>query len=482
MIDGKLLELWRAGESARLSRLKAFLSIPSVSADSAYAEGMAAGADFVAGQIEASGGSAKRVETPAGRDAVIGRWEVCSAARRAAAEARGSGSAGGPQAERGLLFYGHYDVQPPDPLELWQTPPFEPTVRDGAIYARGASDDKGQVLCFLEAMRLWREAYGGPPAPVTAIIEGEEEIGSPGLPAVLDSQRDELRGDFVLISDTAMWDRKTPAITYGLRGLLYYDLRLHQASRDVHSGMYGGVFANPAVILARVLGGLFDADHRVAIPGFYDDVSSPSEAEREAWSKLNFDPERDLLDPIGVAEPYGESGYTTLERKWVRPSLDVNGLFGGYAGEGAKTVIPASAGAKLSFRLAPNQSATRIAEAFEAWLERQPVHGCRWRITRHGAAEPAMTPMDSPWVQAAGGALRAAQRALRIEGREPVLVREGATIPVVAEFEKTLGLTSVLMGFGLSDDAVHAPNEKFELACFDLGCLSHAAMAGELVG
>ena len=290
----------------------------------------------------------------------------------------------------------------------------------------------------------------------------------------MESHRDQLNADIAIISDTAMWDPQTVAISYGLRGLLYFDVQLHHANRDVHSGMFGGAFANPANALTGILGKLFDENHRITIPGFYDDVADLAEDERQQWSQLGFD-EADFFGSVGVTQDYGEKGYSLLERKWARPSCDINGLYGGYGGAGAKTIIPDSVGAKVSFRLAPNQSPNKIATAFEAWLKSHDVHGCRWQITQFGQADPVVVSSDSPYMTAAGEAIK------RTSGRPPVLIREGATIPVVADFKNLLDIDTLLIGFGLHDDRIHAPNEKFDLDNFALGCDTHAAVLAELV-
>lgn len=449
-----------ADKTPALERLKQFLAIPSVSTDLAYKEDVKRAAEWLALSLRDAGLEVK-VHLTKGHPVVL---------------AQSRPDAAPPGAPR-VLFYGHYDVQPPDPIELWKTPPFEPTVRDGKIYARGAVDDKGQVMTFVEALRAWsHEGKGKLPAHVTVLIEGEEECGSPSLHDFLQSHKDELaapRHDFVLISDTSLWDRQTPSITYALRGLCYFDIQLHNSSRDLHSGVYGGTLANPATTLVEVLGRLFDAKHRVTIPGFYDDVLAISPAEKKQWATLGFD-DKKWLAGVGVRQPFGEAGFDTLERRWCRPSCDVNGLYGGYGGPGAKTVIPSFAGAKVSFRLAPNQSYKKIAAAFRAWLEGQDIHGCTWKITDLHGAEPVIARTDSPWVAAAQRAAR------RTAGKTPVLVREGATIPVVADFKNFLGLESLLIGFGLEDDCIHSPNEKFNLDCFELGCRTHAALLAEL--
>ena len=448
----------RAGS---LRRLNEFLSIPSISTDSAYAAHVRHGADWVAAALGEAGFDATIHETD-GHPVVVGT----------------SGTDGD---RPGILYYGHYDVQPPDPVESWNSPPFEPTVRDGAVYARGASDDKGQVCCILEALRAWKKARGDLPLPTTVLIEGEEECGSRNLPAFVERSRSLLNvgGDsrgVAVISDTTMWegpDGPLVAITYGLRGLLYYELQLHGPARDLHSGMYGGTLANPATLLTKVLGGLFDDDRRVTIPGFYDDVAPLDEDERRRWGQLHFD-EKAFLGEVGVIKGYGEKDFDLLARRWARPSCDVNGLYGGYNGEGAKTVIPRFAGAKVSFRLVPHQKPDKIAESFEAWVRSHEVDGCTWKLTHHGQAEPVVVPTESAHLAAA---VRAVETSA---GHRPVLVREGATIPVVNDFKKMLGLDTLLIGFGRINDCIHAPNEKFELNSFELGCRTHAALIAEL--
>jgi len=453
-----LLASLEANREAALARLRAWLAIPSVSTDPAHAAEVRRSAEWIAGACRALD-LETAIHPTEGHPLVVART---------------------PEAEHDperptVLFYGHHDVQPPDPLERWSSPPFEPTLAGGAIRARGASDDKGQVACFLEALRAWRATGDGSlPVNLKILVEGEEEIGSPHLAPYLEAHREALAADVVLVSDTTMWDARTLAITCGLRGLLYYELELAGPARDLHSGMYGGVAVNPAVELTRVLGALFDASRRITLPGFYDDVRPVSDAERRAWEALGFDPLKDCLEPVGLTREHGEAGFSTLERKWARPSLDVNGLDGGYTGEGAKTVIPATCRAKLSFRLAPDQRAERIAEAFEAWLAAFDVGECRWTLTRHGSADPVSLPTDSPWMAAAQRACESAS------GRPPVLVREGATIPVIADFQRILGLPSLLIGFGLPEDAIHSPDEQLGLDRFELGCRTHALLLGAL--
>ncbi len=451
-----VLDHLAAHRDAAVDRLKALLAIPSVSTDPQYTPHIQTAARWVADQLKACGLEAT-IHPTAGHPAVVGIAPEHLV----------------PDDAPTVLFYGHYDVQPPDPVDKWDSPPFEPTLRDNALIARGASDDKGQVCCFIEAVRAWYEATGKFPCRIKVLIEGEEEIGSTHLPPFIEAHRDELAADVVVISDTAMWDRQTVAITYGLRGLLYFDIQLHGPNRDLHSGVYGGTLANPATILTRVLGKLFDDNHRVTIPGFYDDVLPLSPEERQEWADLAFNGDA-FLQSVGVSETYGEAGFELLERRWARPAVEVCGLYGGYMGQGAKTIIPGFAGAKVNFRLAPRQDPDRIAHDFVEWLNAQPVHGLTWKIEEFGRATPVVVNRNSPHVAAAARAITTTT------GKPPAMVREGATIPVVADFKKMLGLDSLLIGFGLHDDRIHSPNEKFELSCFELGCRTHAALLGEI--
>jgi len=443
-----------------VDRLSDFLSIASVSTDPAYASSVTEAAEWVARQLGEMGLSAS-VKPTDGHPVVVGTSDA---------------SEDGSDRPR-VLFYGHYDVQPPDPVDQWSSPPFEPAIHGNKIVARGASDDKGQVACFMEALRAWHEVHGELPCDVTVLIEGEEECGSENLPRFVRDNAELLKADICVVSDTAMWATADgtyePAICYALRGLLYFDLKLHGPDRDLHSGVYGGTIPNPATLLTRVLGDLFDDDHRVTIPGYYDDVLPLTDEEKANWDTLGFD-EDSYLRSIGVEEPYGEAGYTTLERRWARPACDVNGIYGGYMSEGAKTVIPSYAGAKVSFRLAANQDPRKIAQAFREWLDAQPVHGLKWEITEHGQAEPVAVPTDSKWIDAAKTAIQ------RVAGQPPRLVREGATIPIVGTFKNELGLDTMLIGFGRHDDRIHSPNEKFDLTHFFLGCEIHAALLAEI--
>lgn len=453
----KVLDQIRHAQEPAVERLCDFLRIPSVSTDPAYAKHCLEATDWVVEQLRACGGEVA-VHQTARHPLVIAHFEGAN-----------------PDAPR-VLFYGHYDVQPPDPLEKWTTPPFEPTIRDGKLYARGSSDDKGQVMCFIEALRAWREVAGQPPVPVTVFIEGEEECGSVSLEPFINEHRAEFDADVAVVSDTAMWGRDQPAITYGLRGLLYFDVKLHGPGRDLHSGIYGGSVANPCTELTRVLAKMFDDNHAVTIESFYDDVAPLTEEERRRWAALNFsdDAWAQSIGLDGAEDLVGEAGYSTLERRWARPAADVCGLYGGYMGEGAKTVIPSFAGAKVSFRLAANQDPDRISDLFRSFLEANTPQGCRWEIAEFGRAKPIVIPPDSPWIVAAQQAVKTST------GREAVLNREGATIPVIASFKQVLDIDTLMIGFGLHDDNLHSPNEKFELDNFRIGCLTHAALLGKL--
>ncbi len=441
---------------AALERLLQLLAIPSVSTDPAYAPSVAQAAQWVASSLRDAGLLAQ-VKPTAGHPIVLAQ----------------SVNNHLPASAPHVLFYGHYDVQPPDPLEKWTTPPFEPTVRDGIITARGASDDKGPIVSFIEALRSWNQAVGKLPVKVTVLIEGEEECGSSNLAPFLEQHRNDLAADFVLIADTGMWDADTVAITYGLRGLAYFDVQLHGPSRDLHSGMYGGSIANPALELVRVLGKLVDDQGRITIPHFYDDVQTISNDELARWKSLGFD-EADYLARIGVSKPWGEAGFSTTQRRWARPSCDVCGLFGGYGGPGAKTVLPSFAGAKVSFRLPPAMSYKKVGQQFSQWLTSHDVHGCTWKITDLHGADPVVTQTESSFMRATERAIQSAT------GRAPVLIREGATIPVVAEFKQILGLDAVMVGFGLADDRIHSPNENWDVDRYLSSRLTMASILHEL--
>ena len=376
-----------------------------------------------------------------------------------------------------LLYYGHYDVQPPEPLELWPSPPFTPTLVDGPrgqrMVARGAVDDKGQVAAWLGAFAAWFAATGTLPVRLTVLLEGEEEIGSPHLEPFLTGARAQLAADAAVISDTNLWDFTTPAITTGLRGLLYVEIRARAASRDLHSGLFGGVACNPINELVRALGALRDAAGLVQIPGFYDGVAEPDAAQKTAWAALGFDAAAFLGD-VGLTTPSGETGRGVLERLWARPTADLNGIWGGYAGPGAKTVIPAEAGAKISFRLVPGQNPEAILAGLKRFLAARVHPDLKLDYALFGAAPGIAVATDLPVVAAARAAL--AEEYSRL----PVLIGCGASIPVVESLKRVLGLETLLMGFGLDDDQIHSPGEKFEIACFEHGLRAHIRLLGHL--
>jgi len=374
-----------------------------------------------------------------------------------------------------LLIYGHYDVQPPDPLELWRSPPFEPEVRDGWIYARGANDDKGQLFAHMMAIEAYQRGGDGCPVNIKFFIEGEEEIGSPNLESFVASHKDELSADHAVVSDSAFFADGLPSIVYSLRGLLYLELTLRGASRDVHSGLYGGLVANPTNALGRMIAAMHDRNGRVTIPGFYDDVLPLDDAERRAWAELPFDEARTAADLGLNVLAGGENGIAPLERNWARPTLDCNGIVGGYAGPGAKTVIPAEAGAKISMRLVPNQRPERIVAGFREFVAGNTPPGMSAAVRVHAEARPVLLDKDSPAITAGSRALAEAF------GSPCVFIRCGASVPVTELIQRLLGLDAALMGFGLPQDRVHSPNERFALRQLYGGAVASAAFMQNLI-
>ena len=371
-----------------------------------------------------------------------------------------------------MLVYGHYDVQPEDPIDLWDTAPFEPTVRNGRIYARGASDDKGQFLIHVNAFEGHMQS-GGCPINVKFLLEGEEEIGSPNLEPFIKTNKKKLACDAVVISDTAMFAKNQPSICHGLRGLAYLEITVRGTRRDLHSGVYGGSVANPAIVLTQMLASLKDKRGKIKIPGFYDDVRKLSRTERNSIDSLPFS-DRKWSKSIGAPELFGEASYSTLERVWARPSLDINGIWGGFTGEGAKTVIPAEASAKISMRLVPDQKSRDIERKVIAHLKAIAPPSVQVKVRNLHGGEPWLTSIEHPALQAAGRALK------RGFGRKPVFTREGGSIPVVATFDKMLKVPSVMLGIGLTDDNLHAPNEKLDLDNFYKGIQTAAFLMEEL--
>jgi acetylornithine deacetylase/succinyl-diaminopimelate desuccinylase-like protein len=437
-----------------VEELKHYLAIPSISALPEHQADVRRCAEWTADEMRRIGlQNVRLVETP-GFPVVYGDW---------------LGAEGAPT----ILFYGHYDVQPVDPIELWDSPPFEATVRDGEIYARGAADDKGQVFMHFKAIEAHLKQNGRLPVNIKIILEGEEEVGSANLDNFVKEHRDELKADVVVISDSPMFDRGVPSICYGLRGLAYFQIDLRGTKSDLHSGSFGGAVANPAFVLANILAQMKDRGGRVKIPGFYDDVRELREEEREQWKRLPFNEKR-YAKELGAPRLFGESGYSTLERVWARPTFEVNGILSGFTGEGAKTVIPAVAMAKVSMRLVPDQDPDKIARLFEEYVRKVAPKTVEVKVTRMHGGKPWMTEFDNKYVQAAG---RAIEKGF---GQKPVFNREGGSIPVVATFQEILGLPSVLFGVGLPDENAHAPNEKLDLGNFHGGIIASAYLYDEI--
>jgi acetylornithine deacetylase/succinyl-diaminopimelate desuccinylase-like protein len=436
------------------AELVQFLSIPSVSTLSEHAKDVLDAAAWVLGQLERCGFSGKIYPTE----------------RHPIVLARSPEAPGAPT----LLVYGHYDVQPPDPLDEWQTPPFSPSIRDGYIYARGAADDKGQFLTYIKAIEA--VLYSGQKLPINLIIlgEGEEEIGSPNLEKFLRDHRDDLRADAAAISDGSQFARGIPAITYGLRGLSYLQVDIRGPRFDLHSGAFGGIVHNPAQVLADILWKLKNPDGTVALPGFYDDVLPPRDWERKEMASLPLDVEY-LRDYLGVSEFAGEPGYSMIECRTARPTLDINGLWGGFSGEGAKTIIPAKAGAKVSMRLVPNQVPAKTERLFTDFVNANCPAGVAAQVTSLSGADPVLVPRNTP-------AMLAAEKAIEIGfGKKPVFIREGGSIPVVNLIKKHLAQENILLlGWGSPDDGAHSPNERFLLEDFHRGILSAAALFFEM--
>lgn len=441
---------------AALERLFALVRTKSISTDPAYKEECVKAADWLVTDLSKIGFDAEAVQTE-GHPIVLAR-----------------GGEGAPH----VVFYGHYDVQPVDPIELWDHDPFEPAVRTRAdgikiITGRGTSDDKGQVMTFLEACRAWHAVTGTLPCRITMLIEGEEESGGKSLKTFLKTRGGEIGADLALVCDTTMWNRQTPAITTQLRGNVTEELTVKAANRDLHSGVYGNAAANANTVLVNALAGLRDAEGRVTVPGFYDGVPELPDAIRAQWETLGFD-QSQFLGDVGLSIKAGEQDRSALEQVWARPSCEINGIWGGYTGAGFKTVIPAEAHAKVSFRLVGTQDPKAIREAFRAYIRAAIPEDCTVEFTAHGDGKATTMPTDSP-------AFEAARRALSEEwGTEAAFIGAGGSIPVVSQFQEHLGLHSMLIGFGLEDDALHSPNEKYDLASFTKGARAWVRVLGAL--
>ena len=435
---------------AALERLFTLLRIPSISTDPAYKDACQSAADWLVADLASLGVEAEARPTP-GHPMVVGHV-----------------GEGAPH----LLFYGHYDVQPVDPLELWDRDPFDPAIEDSAhgklIRGRGTADDKGQLMTFVEACRAWKAVHGTWPCKITFLFEGEEESGSPSLVPFLEANKDELSApDLALICDTSMFNRETPAITTMLRGLLGEEVIITGADRDLHSGYYGGAAINPIRVLSRIIASLHDDTGRITVPGFYDGVHETPEAIKNQWKTLGFEA-RDFLGAVGLSELAGEEGRTALEQVWARPTCEVNGITGGYTGDGFKTVLPAQASAKISFRLVGEQDPFAIRESFRKMVTEMLPPDCSVEFKDHGAGPASVMSTENP-------AFEAARSALSDEWpNEAAFLGGGGSIPIAGHFKEILGLDSMLIGFGLDDDALHAPNEKYDLASFHKGARSWA--------
>ena len=436
------------------AQLKALLRIPSVSAQPAHDAETRKAAEFIRDDLVTIGfDSAALIETEGHPLVYAERLEAPGKAT--------------------VLIYGHYDVQPAEPLEPWHSDPFEPVVRDGNLYARGATDDKGQMFTHIKALEGWLKTVGMLPINVKVLIEGEEEVGGKNLEKYVAENPKKLACDYVIISDTSQFAPGLPAITYGLKGLAYFELIVSGPKADLHSGMFGGAVANPLNALAKILASLTGPDGRIQIEGFYDPVRPLEAWERAEFAKLPFS-EADFQAKLGVTSLEGEAGYTTLERKWARPTCDVHGLYGGYAGPGPKTVLPRTCGAKVSFRLVPDQDPKTVAAQFRAHVAKVCPPGVTYEIQDHHGAPAVLVGVDSPGIHAAVRAIEAGF------GRKPVFMREGGSIPVVGLFKTQLGVDTLLVGWGQDDDNLHGPNEKFSLADFHKGIKASAHLLAEL--
>ena len=440
---------------AALDRLMALLRIPSISTDSNYDADCDRAADWLVADLTSRGVEAAKRPTP-GKPMVIGH-----------------AAGDGPH----LMFYGHYDVQPVDPLELWARDPFDPAVEDGpagkVIRGRGSSDDKGQLMTFVEACRAWKAVHGRLPARLTFFFEGEEESGSPSLVPFLKENADELRADLALICDTGLFDPRTPAITTMLRGLLGQEITIRGPNKDLHSGMYGGIAMNPIRVLARIIAALHDDRGRVTVPGFYDGVAElPAEIAAQ-WDALGFD-ESAFLGEVGLSEKAGEQGRSGLEMIWSRPTCEINGITSGYTGKGFKTVLPSQASAKISFRLVGSQDPLALRESFRAMVRGMVPADCTVEFADHGASPASAMSTDDP-------AFEAARQALSDEWPNPAaFIGSGGSIPIAGYFQSILGIESMLIGFGKDDDQIHSPNEKYDLESFHKGIRSWARILAAL--
>ena len=447
-MGSKIIELIEKDENRYLEELKEFVRIPSISVDPEKVDKMIDCANWVKGQLDNMGMENTEIIETKGHSSVYGEW--CKA-----------------EGQPTILIYGHYDVQPVDPVDLWDSPPFEPTVRNGGLYGRGTVDDKGQILLHMKAVEAHLRAEGELPINIKFLVEGEEEVGSANLVPLIKDNLEKLKADLILISDSSMFAKGMPSICYGLRGISYFELRVKGTNGDLHSGSFGGAVINPANALARIIAKLKDENGRILIPGIYDDVLPLTDEERKVFANLPHDDEK-YRKMLGAPELFGEEGYSTLERVWARPCLDVNGIISGYTGEGAKTVIPAKASAKISLRLVPNQTPDRVEELFRKYIEEIAPPSVEVEIeTLHGGM-PYISPIDNPIFDSVREALKKGFKA------DTVAIREGGSIPIVTDFTELLKSPVILIGFGLPDENAHAPNEWIDLENYQKGIISMA--------
>lgn len=448
-----VIDFLKQNESRFINELSDYVRFPSVSAQPKHKDDMKTCAEWVVKRLQQIGLQAELCATK-GHPIVLAKTP-----RR--------------PGRKHFLVYGHYDVQPPEPFELWKTPPFEPRIEGRSMFARGASDNKGQNLAHIAAVEAYLKTNTELPCDLTFVIEGEEEVGSASLATFLKERQAELKCDAVVISDTGMPDKRIPALTYALRGIAAFEIILHGPGRDLHSGIFGGTVDNPAMALCQLLAQLRDADGRVAIPGFYDDVQELSDYERQQFARLPITEEQYRL-MLGVPKLFGEKGYTALEQRSARPTLEINGLTSGYQGEGSKTIVPSWARVKITTRLVPNQNPTKIIELVRNHLQKLCPPTVRMEIQSGHGAEPYLVSPNGRQAQAALAALKSAF------GSDPILMREGGSIPIVNDFKKILGVDTLLIGLALPDDNAHSPNEKFDLDCFAKGQLMAAHLWQEL--
>jgi len=446
-------EFLDAKKQNRLDDLFHFLRFPSVSAKSEHKKDILACAEWLAAHLNKIG-IKSRIMPTGGHPVVYG--EVISSPKKVT-----------------ILYYGHYDVQPPEPLDLWKTTPFEPLVENGYIIARGATDDKGQLMTHVKAIEAYLATKTDLPVNVKFLIEGEEEAGSENLEKFIKNNAALLKADIVVISDSGQYGKNRPAVTYGLRGLAFVEVKVTGPNRDLHSGSFGGSIANPINVLAKVISLLHDENGKVAIDGFYDDVLPLTDWERRQFAGLPFD-ENEYLSKTGARGLFGDKDYTVLEQIWGRPTLDVNGITGGYQGEGGKTIIPSWASCKITMRLVADQDPNDICEKIEKYIKKICPDYVYCEVKKHGGARGVVVPTDGPWLEAAGKAIKTGF------GVEPVFIKEGGSIPVVGTFKEVLGIDTLLLGWGQSDDNAHSPNERFALADFERGCYSALALIDEL--